>query len=293
LAIAAALTGLLGAVDCASSSAAPADRVEARVVPPAGWVPDGLAPPDLSASPELVLASWSAWRPSADLSAHAPRLVSACVLVATSSYSTELEPIALGKIAEFAASTALRVDAIGPLHIVASGPEPSATARGAAGAAREGFVVEEVRESDSTSGDPTAANQAAAVAKTEAEAGAEATAAAGAATETEGEGRRVLERSFLAFPASQGVAGCFALCVGAVQAAPGVAPCAPSVRAARVVGDLGPPPAAGWGIRALLLGVHHPREAVGLAVALSVLGGVVAIATRRRPRRASSSPRRR
>ena len=237
---AAALAAGCALSTCSARGSAEAPSVHVDVQAPAGWSPGALEPPDVSASPELALASWSAWRPAGDPSKGAPRLVTGCVFVQTSSYTAELEPIALGKIAELAASTALRVAEIGPLRVVASG--------------RDGDIVREAREGDAT-------------------------------------GPRVTEQSFLAFPRPErGVAGCFALCVAPEGGPPA---CEASVRSARLAGDLGPPPAEGWGIRALLLAVHHPREAVGLAVALSVLGGFVAVATRRRPRRASSSPRRR
>lgn len=72
---------------------------------PAGWIAGDLAPPDLSQSPQLALTEWSALRSPEGTS----QLVTACFETPLSSWSAEVEPIALDKIASMALSTALRM----------------------------------------------------------------------------------------------------------------------------------------------------------------------------------------
>jgi len=85
--------------------------------------------------------------------------------------------------------------------------------------------------------------------------------------------------------------GCFALCV--IPGTPGggtrvgterTSPCAASVERARLVGELGPPPREGAGLHLTMAAIHHPRTAAGIVLVLVVLGAVLAVAARRRPR---------
>jgi len=74
--------------------------------PPRGWIADeSLGAPDLSQSPQVACTEWSALRPPEGPA----RLVAACFETPIASWSAEIEPMALDKIASMALSTALRV----------------------------------------------------------------------------------------------------------------------------------------------------------------------------------------
>ncbi len=77
------------------------------------------------------------------------------------------------------------------------------------------------------------------------------------------------------------LASCFALCVD--RASP--ARCDEAIRSARFSRDFVPPPAPGFALRALSALVHHPDVTAWGGATLLVALGVLAIATRKRPKR--------
>jgi hypothetical protein len=91
-------------------------------------------------------------------------------------------------------------------------------------------------------------------------------------------------RTFVGF-GEHDVVTCFAACVVPKAAALGTAPgaCDASVLAARLEGDRAPPP-SGIVLGALTWAVHHPAAAVTWGGVLTFALGVVAVASRRRPR---------
>jgi hypothetical protein len=72
--------------------------------------------------------------------------------------------------------------------------------------------------------------------------------------------------------------GCFALCTTDLPA------CAPSVEHATVDAAFVAPPAPTLAVRAVVAMAHHPSVTAASALTASLLAGVVAVATRRRPR---------
>jgi hypothetical protein len=89
-------------------------------------------------------------------------------------------------------------------------------------------------------------------------------------------------RTFLGFvdggDAAGHLVGCFALCVADLDA------CRESVDGAVLEGAFVPSPRPTMATRALLGVLHHPSAAFGSVAVLSCLLGVVAVATRKRPR---------
>lgn len=91
-------------------------------------------------------------------------------------------------------------------------------------------------------------------------------------------------RTFVGF-GEHDVVTCFAACVVPKGSADATTPraCDASVLAARLEGDRAPPP-AGIALGALTWAVHHPATAVTWGAVLTFALGVVAVASRRRPR---------
>ena len=83
----------------------PSDRAGLSMSPPDGWVEDAtLAPPDLSQTPQSRATEWRVWRgPPPE-----PLLVAACFETGTEVWAPEAGPLVLDKMAQFAASTAIR-----------------------------------------------------------------------------------------------------------------------------------------------------------------------------------------
>jgi hypothetical protein len=74
---------------------------------PAGFVPDPTTPPpDLSQTPQVELAQWSAWRSSPGGDAEA--LVAACFHARVDAWTPEADPLALAKLDETIAGAASR-----------------------------------------------------------------------------------------------------------------------------------------------------------------------------------------
>jgi hypothetical protein len=101
----------------------------------------------------------------------------------------------------------------------------------------------------------------------------------------EAEGRLVA-RTFLGFvDAGDGSAGplvgCFALCA---TDRTDLAACAPSVEEATIVASFVPAPQPTLAVRAIVAMAHHPSVTAASALTFSILAGVVALVTRRRPR---------
>ena len=116
-----------GCVGADPAHAMPAERVEIHLAPPPGWGPAALAEPDLSQSPEVALLGWKVWGPSGSpggAPARDTRLVAACFGVETSRWTKEAEPIVLDKVAQMAASTALRVGGLGAMRPVETKDAP-------------------------------------------------------------------------------------------------------------------------------------------------------------------------
>jgi len=90
-----------------------------------------------------------------------------------------------------------------------------------------------------------------------------------------GEGLRA--KTFLGFEPGGAVHGCFALCLRSAS-------CEGAVDGSSLEGTLVEPPAPGLAGRALAWAVHHPRDAAATIAGVFVLGGILAILTRRRPR---------
>jgi hypothetical protein len=91
-------------------------------------------------------------------------------------------------------------------------------------------------------------------------------------------------RTFVGF-GEHDVVTCFAACLVPKAAADAIAPraCDGSVLAARLEGDRAPPP-SGIVLGALTWAVHHPGTAVTWGAVLTFALGVIAVASRRRPR---------
>jgi hypothetical protein len=94
---------------------------------------------------------------------------------------------------------------------------------------------------------------------------------------------QIAARTFLGFvDAGDGSAGllvgCFALCTKDLAA------CGPSVEGATVAAEFVPAPRPTLAVRAVVAMAHHPSITAASALTLSLLAGVVAVATRRRPR---------
>jgi hypothetical protein len=91
-------------------------------------------------------------------------------------------------------------------------------------------------------------------------------------------------RTFVGFGAHD-VVTCFAACVVPKGSAAAMTPrtCDASVLAARLQGDRAPPP-SGVVLGALTWAVHHPGAAATWGAVLTFALGVVAVASRRRPR---------
>jgi hypothetical protein len=100
-----------------------------------------------------------------------------------------------------------------------------------------------------------------------------------------------LSRTFLGWSEGR-VFTCFAVC--ARRRDEGLAGCESSVSTAVLEGG-GQPPEPGLALRSATWAIHHPDTAATLAFAVLVAAGVIAVATRRRPRsslgRASRLPR--
>jgi hypothetical protein len=92
----------------------------------------------------------------------------------------------------------------------------------------------------------------------------------------DGEGMRA--KTMLGFEEGGAVHGCFALCVR------GGDTCRKAADGARLEGALVEPPAPSLTLRAASYGVHHPAIALAALLFVCVLGAVIAIATRPRPR---------
>jgi hypothetical protein len=94
-------------------------------------------------------------------------------------------------------------------------------------------------------------------------------------------------RTFLGFDESR-VFTCFATCSDrAVRGGRQHDACAQAVAGARLEGSR-PPPRPGLGLRSVTWAVHHPRPAGLGAVVVVLLAGILAVATRRRPRSLSN-----
>jgi hypothetical protein len=94
---------------------------------------------------------------------------------------------------------------------------------------------------------------------------------------------RLVARTFLGFvDAGDGSAGplvgCFALCTRDLAA------CEPSVEKATMVASFVPAPQPTLAVRAIVAMAHHPSVTAASALTFSILAGVVALVTRRRPR---------
>jgi hypothetical protein len=94
---------------------------------------------------------------------------------------------------------------------------------------------------------------------------------------------RLVAKTFLGFvDAGDGspgsLAGCFALCTMDLPA------CEPSVERAGVDAAFVAPPPPTLAVRAVVAMAHHPSLSAASALTLSLLAGVIAVATRRRPR---------
>jgi hypothetical protein len=94
---------------------------------------------------------------------------------------------------------------------------------------------------------------------------------------------QIAARTFLGFvDAGEGSAGllvgCFALCTKDLAA------CGPSVERATVAAPFVPAPKPTLTVRAVVAMAHHPSVTAFSALTFALLAGVVAVATRRRPR---------
>lgn len=94
-------------------------------------------------------------------------------------------------------------------------------------------------------------------------------------------GRLGVSRAFLGFDEAH-LYTCFAMCVAKTPSADAVA-CDANAEHAVLEGST-PPPHPGLALSAVTWGIHHPRETATTAAVLTLLGGVLAITTRRRPR---------
>jgi len=79
------------------------------------------------------------------------------------------------------------------------------------------------------------------------------------------------------------VATCFAICAARKDEEPSARRCDASVLGARLEGSLGPPP-AGMVLGAVTWAVHNPSQTAAWAAGVAFVLGLVAIASRRRPR---------
>jgi len=89
-------------------------------------------------------------------------------------------------------------------------------------------------------------------------------------------------RTFLGFAGAAApphLRACFVVCAPTTRA------CEVALAAARPTSEFAAPPPASAPLRALVLGVHHPRAVAAGGAALFVLSGLVAVWTRPRPRR--------
>lgn len=101
------LCGTLFVASCGRPDA-PTESVHLALEPPAGWVETEVSAPELSQAPDVTLTEWRAL----GRQGHA-KLVAACVRTPVSSWSPELEPVALERVAALASSTALRLFDVG------------------------------------------------------------------------------------------------------------------------------------------------------------------------------------
>ncbi len=88
--------------------------LEIRLTPPSHFIPDEtLEPPALSASPQIHLLSWQAWRTTDNKG----ELVSGCFELPTTTWAPDADALALGKLQETIAGTAVRAVKFGDLAV--------------------------------------------------------------------------------------------------------------------------------------------------------------------------------
>ncbi len=98
-----------------TSGRAAGGPLDVRLAPPPEWTQDeAFGPPDLSQTPQLITAQWRAWtRDRAEL-------VAACFEARLGTWSPEMEPLALERLASLAAATVRRTEPDAPLHVTAT-----------------------------------------------------------------------------------------------------------------------------------------------------------------------------
>ena len=189
--------------------------------------PRALAPP---ASSEIALQQWDA-RCADD--GCKTELVAACYRADLGTWSPEIDPLAMDKLAEVSAGVARRVRgdaALGERESAPMGPARSETLVGEGATARTIFAF---------SASPVALH------------------------------------------------ACTAVCVGPAGRAPS---CANATEGARLVGDVGEPPATSLALAGVLGAIHHPTAAFAGATALLLLSSALAIVLRPNRRRSARSP---
>jgi hypothetical protein len=214
---------------------------------PPGWIADtSFAPPDLSQSPQIACTEWSALRPADGAGA---RLVAGCFETSLSTWSDEIAPMALDKIASMALSTALRVRS-----------DATLVPRDASRVANDGSRA--VR-AESLPADSVRIQTLAGI-------GARAKTSFGFVRDQRDEAANAATPS--------AARACFILCVAddrdeCAHAIDAAEPNAPYVV---------PPPTTLW-LRATLSAVHHPRAAGLCVLGVACAVGFAALVTRRRP----------
>ncbi len=99
-------------VSATTSFAAPDDHAGLAFVPPPQFIEDHtLGPPDLSQTPQSRVSEWRSWASAPG----GPRLFTGCFETPTDAWAPEAEPLALDKMAQIAASTAIRAGLGGQL----------------------------------------------------------------------------------------------------------------------------------------------------------------------------------